>query len=585
MKVYYDKWGKRGFLNNFAITDSSNNESIVIDTDTLIEGTYIFRDVNFPQFDENLETEFQWDYPLNSLKSGIGMFFGCENLITFDIDLPKVSNGAYMFSHCFNLSSFDSDLSSLTNASVMFRRTNLKKFELKKNPIIKTNESGEMIETMVYLTNGDYMFQNCKNLEEFIGDLSYLGSARAMFMNTQITPDTIKDKDGNTITEFSSLKDGFELFSSCPVKNFEVDVSKITSGEGMFQSCRTLESFTAELPNLENGIYMFGGCQLLKNFNFNFENPKTLSKLEKGTGMFYDCGSLTDYKFNFRSITSIKGEYQDEYDKLSDDDKKNKYGDKIENYVKECLRETMKYYLRESISEKKLFIIGTSMFLGDRALSYSKIEENGNIIRNKVFKEDLSLFYTGNRMFERCYILNIDSNLDSLLYGYNMFENTMLNLDSITNIAEKIQDVNEFEDIMRDDQGNIIKDNTKSLGWKHLTITIDKSYTSVVDNKTVIETQIQNIVDKGWTVTVNLFDQNYYDGKGYKEDGIPYYAKISESTSTRAPYIIDKKTGRYCYIMGGHFIYPKSEQANYIKCTSKATVASTLNVKSNPDKL
>ena len=98
MKTCYDKWGKRGLLNNFIIKDFDS-----CTTNTLVDGSYIFRDVNFPQYDENLETEIHWDYPLNALKTGTGMFWGCGNLTTFNVDLLELKTGKNMFSYCSKL--------------------------------------------------------------------------------------------------------------------------------------------------------------------------------------------------------------------------------------------------------------------------------------------------------------------------------------------------------------------------------------------------------------------------------------------------------------------------------------------------
>jgi hypothetical protein len=56
MKTCYDKWGKRGFSNNFIIKEFDS-----CTTNTLVDGSYIFKDIIFS------EGEIHWDYPLNSL--------------------------------------------------------------------------------------------------------------------------------------------------------------------------------------------------------------------------------------------------------------------------------------------------------------------------------------------------------------------------------------------------------------------------------------------------------------------------------------------------------------------------------------
>ena len=76
-----------------------------------------------------------------------GMFGNCLNLISFTSDLSSLTNGSYMFWGCENLSSFNcANLSSLTDGSSMFTScSNLTTF---------TSDLSS-------LTNGDYMFEYC----------------------------------------------------------------------------------------------------------------------------------------------------------------------------------------------------------------------------------------------------------------------------------------------------------------------------------------------------------------------------------------------------------------------------------------
>jgi hypothetical protein len=144
MKTCYDKWGKRGFSNNFIIKEFDS-----CTTNTLVDGSYIFKDVNFPQYDENLETEIRWDYPLSSLKIGRGMFSYCKNLTLFTPDLLELTNGAYMFSYCSNLESFNSKLTTPTSCEGMFRGcSKLKEIDLG--------------ESLINCTNCRFMFEKCK---------------------------------------------------------------------------------------------------------------------------------------------------------------------------------------------------------------------------------------------------------------------------------------------------------------------------------------------------------------------------------------------------------------------------------------
>ena len=583
MKVYYDKWGKRGFLNNFVITDSSNNESVVMDTNTLIDGSYIFKDVNFPQF-----SEIHWEYPLNALKTGTGMFWGCGNLTTFNVDLLELKTGKNMFRYCSNLKWFNSKLGTPTNCEYMFSYcSNLEEID------VGSSLSDSSILPSV---NFSGMFYKCSSLRKFTGDLSKVKNGHNLFFGCPL--ETIQSDSEGTPINLSSLTNGAQMFYYSRLLKFDIDLNNVTNASGMFgintwkekddngkEITKGLTSFTGGLNSLQIAGHMFVNCHAMTKFK-----PKGgLPNLTDGVGMFSSCIYLNDYVFNFRTFDSVKieKEYKAEYDSLVDktnyptlndyvNEKVNeKYKAEYDSLVDKTNYPTLNDYVNEKVWEyitsKNYFINGTRMFNGCISLSYSG-DQNNNRTYNKIFDVDLSLFKNGNRMFERCYILKFNSKLDSLIQGYNMFENVVLDKTSISNIAKNIQDVNDIED------------NIKTLGWKYLTITIDKNNTTNNDINAEVKTEIQNIVDKGWTVAVNLFDSSYYNGDGYAEDGIPYYAKRFETTSKGAPYIDKDDANKYYYVLGGHFIFPKSEQSSYTKCTSKATYVSTLNLKSNPDR-
>lgn len=165
-------------------------------------------------------------------------------------------SGDYMFNDCSNLESFSSDLSSMTEALGMF--------------------------------------SYCSNLESFSSDLSSLTFSQFMFDScTNLTSFT---------SDLSSLTDGANMFYGCSnLTTFTSDLSSLINGDGMFYECTNLNSFSSELPNLTNSGYMFFYCSNLESFTSD------LSSLIEGSFMFCDCENLTSFNANLPSLTNGYG--------------------------------------------------------------------------------------------------------------------------------------------------------------------------------------------------------------------------------------------------------------------------------------
>ena len=71
------------------------------------------------------------------------------------------------------------------------------------------------------------------------------------------------------------------MFNNCKsLTSFNGDLSSLTKGSYMFAHCDFLTSFNGDLSSLTNGSYMFDTCSELKSFNGD------LSSLTNGIGMF-----------------------------------------------------------------------------------------------------------------------------------------------------------------------------------------------------------------------------------------------------------------------------------------------------------
>lgn len=182
-----------------------------------------------------------------------GVFYNCDNLITFNSDLTSLTNSNAMFYNCSNLITFISDLSSLTNGEFMF-------FDCTSLTSFTSDLSS--------LTNGDQMFCRCSSLATFTPDLS-------------------------------SLTNGYRMFEDCPnLTTFNSDLSSLTYGSQMFAECRNLATFTSDMGSLTNGKYMFDYCDNLTTFVSN------LRSLTNGFKMFYNCSNLTTFNSNLRRLTN-----------------------------------------------------------------------------------------------------------------------------------------------------------------------------------------------------------------------------------------------------------------------------------------
>ena len=142
MKVYYDKWGKNGKVENFKVENS----------ETLKKGQYIFERASLSMF-ESQGHSITWNYPLDDLESVSFMFF-VSGIKHFDADLPKLKKSEIMFGGCEQMKSFSGDLGSLTN--------------------------------------GYQMFLNCINLTTFTSKLSQLKSGYGMFNGCKLNEESLR---------------------------------------------------------------------------------------------------------------------------------------------------------------------------------------------------------------------------------------------------------------------------------------------------------------------------------------------------------------------------------------------------------
>lgn len=128
-------------------------------------------------------------------------------------------------------------------------------------------------------------------LSEFDSDLSSLSDGSLMFNScTGLT-----SFDAN----LSNLTNCFAMFAGCTsLTSFSADLSSLTNGMGMFASCENLTSFSSNLSSLANGDLMFVSCVNFTSFTSD------LSSLTNGYNMFFNCYNLTSFSSNLSSLTN-----------------------------------------------------------------------------------------------------------------------------------------------------------------------------------------------------------------------------------------------------------------------------------------
>ena len=289
--------------------DAEDNVIGTFDTRTLATGSNITKlDFN------NLTFETTDGKDPDALFLG---FYG-EALESFNSDLSSLTNGCAMFLYQQTLESFNSNLSSLTNGEFMFGYCNLSSDSINniastinnltpienKNGIVPNidigtisnfSEINDALNTMMnkgwkVYSNGvrfsgplglNYKYDNCTHYTQIqqvdtdyitndivdgvwtqcLDDLeiggsmnSNSGSMNSMFFNCP-TLTTFN-------TELPSLIDGTFMFMASGINSFNINLSSLTNGMGMFCYCPNLVSFNSDLSSLQTGYAMFSQCNL-----------------------------------------------------------------------------------------------------------------------------------------------------------------------------------------------------------------------------------------------------------------------------------------------------------------------------------
>lgn len=292
-----------------------------------------------------------------------------------------------------------------------------------------------------------------------------------------------------------------------------------TWGGGMFYSSRNLTTFTGDLSSLINGYAMFAGCTYLTSFDAD------LSSLTECAYMFDSCINLSTFKSDMSSLVYSYSLF---------------YGLDITSFEAN---------LSNLYDGQQMFQLceNLSSFSSDLSSLTTALRMFANCSKLTSFNVDLPKLEDGRQMFYDCSSLtSFDADLSSLNNGDYMFYGCKFDTESIQNIAEKINDVNDLEN-----------EGSCSGIWKGIHIGIANKKPNTRESKAFDE-----MVTKGWTIYVN--GSEYIPSMGYSittldENGeeistpVPYYAKPIISDEEHGDYVDSE--GNYYNILGGQFIY------------------------------
>ena len=169
-----------------------------------------------------------------------GLFFNCDNLISFKSDLSSLTDGKAMFTGCINLKSFDIPLPKMTSSINMFS------YDIQRNLVYPCTSLSSFNVDLPELTNATEMFCGCQSLSSFNSYLPKLITATDMFAYKTIRYDIFK-----TAT-----------FYECALTSFSTEVPLLATADRMFYRCSKLTSFSSAVPSLTSATDMFTGCRL-----------------------------------------------------------------------------------------------------------------------------------------------------------------------------------------------------------------------------------------------------------------------------------------------------------------------------------
>lgn len=292
-------------------------------------------------------------------------------------------------------------------------------------------------------TNCDAFLQDNELLDDFVGEMASLNSARQMFENSAIQ--TVSGPEGPA--GFPSVTCADQMFKNCTkLTSIDIDLSSLTGVFGLVDGCENLTSFTGSLFSLKNGNEMFSNCPNLALFDASLDN------LMYANGMFKDT-QITTFNNNMPLLTEAVEMFSNTpirmfYSSLENLENGSRMfadcallstssEDEIEEINEGEEGEETEEIINSLNLECPSLKIGDEMFINDTALTACNLEANNLHQATSMFKDSGIKHFTGS--------------IDSITNGTSMFENSEISYFDIKNlnhltIADKMFKENMLED-------------------------------------------------------------------------------------------------------------------------------------------
>lgn len=194
---------------NYMFKWCSSIKEVVVNMPNLVDANNMFENCKALETFEITER----DCGVSILHMANEMFCGCCNLVSCKVDMSEVVQAKMAFFGCEKLTCVDTTLDKLHDGFGMFRYSG-----------IKEAPSGYS-----EMTTAPYMFEGCKNLVRFKGNLP-------------------------------KLFDGKNMFAKCEnLREFEAALDGLYFGEGMFEGCNlnkaSVERIVDSVPHHTNGTH------------------------------------------------------------------------------------------------------------------------------------------------------------------------------------------------------------------------------------------------------------------------------------------------------------------------------------------
>ena len=280
----------------------------------------------------------------------------------------------------------------------------------------------------------------------YTGEVDYYGNLSNLAFCANIQTNKIKNGDGmfnncTALATFSSdlpsLMNGDSMFYNAYLTLFSSDLSSLELGQYMF-SRSLLTSFSSELPNLMNGLEMFYNCPNLTSFSsdlssladgyrmfyqcYNLKSfTSVLSSLMNGDSMFNWCDNLTLFSSDLPNLTSGKGMFGN--------------CTKLISFNADLSSLSYGYQMFYQCYNLKSFTSVLSSLMN----GYQMFQDCSNL---SSFNVDLSSLMNGAQMFYNCRNLtSFNADLSSLMNGDSMFDRCKLDAESVMYIAVSIKEI------------------------------------------------------------------------------------------------------------------------------------------------